>query len=33
MEAAVAEFRGCVEVGTPTGIATIKGLLSVLSTR
>jgi len=28
----VAEFRGCVEAGTPTGIATIKGLLSVLST-
>lgn len=32
IESAVNEFRKCLDVGTATGIATIKGLLSLLST-
>ena len=31
IESAVIEFRKCLDSGTPTGIATIKGLLSLLS--
>ena len=32
VQAALKEFTGCVGSGTPTGIATIKGLLSMMST-
>ena len=31
-ESSVREFRQCLESGSPTGLATIKGLLSLLST-
>jgi len=32
VQAALKEFTGCIGSGTPTGIATIKGLLSMMST-